>query len=291
MDEELRNLQREYRSSGDRAIGARMVSAAIRAADLPGQVTNYLVNHPPSYGYVDDESRDWDAEETIYSSWDSETNRVCIVIAAYVFYTYTELQNNYPPPEPQMHFSSEWGRREYEDRWGSHENQSRGFVNLLSFVFQLLPDLSWEGPTLHFLHRHDIHKNTISNTMFKNYIFGNAENPPNVVVLVDNLAREHDLTDKLETPDSFPELIDEFGGSCEDFPACGHSAGQCPQMWSTGQQAEILCVCGASLPPNSRFSICDSCLRQPMEGDDPYDSPFYDDRDYYDDDIYDDDDD
>jgi hypothetical protein len=48
--------------------------------------------------------------------------------------------------------------------------------------------------------------------------------------------------------------------SCEDFPCCGHEAGCCPDFGEDGQQLNMRCTCGARLPVDSRFSICDSCL-------------------------------
>jgi hypothetical protein len=56
---------------------------------------------------------------------------------------------------------------------------------------------------------------------------------------------------------------------CEDFPCCGHEAGCCPD-YENGRQINMVCVCGAKLPINNRYSICDSCLNQ-SEYDDPAD--------------------
>lgn len=52
---------------------------------------------------------------------------------------------------------------------------------------------------------------------------------------------------------------------CEDFPCCGHEAGCCPDFDEAGQQLNMRCTCGAVLSIKSRFSICDSCLRQDDE--------------------------
>lgn len=49
---------------------------------------------------------------------------------------------------------------------------------------------------------------------------------------------------------------------CEDFPCCGHELGCCPDYDESGRQLNIRCVCGASLPVDSRFSICDGCFAQ-----------------------------
>ncbi len=58
--------------------------------------------------------------------------------------------------------------------------------------------------------------------------------------------------------------------SCEDFPACGHEAGCCPDYDpETGEQLNMRCTCGAAVPLGSRFSICGGCLERP-DPDDPY---------------------
>ena len=47
---------------------------------------------------------------------------------------------------------------------------------------------------------------------------------------------------------------------CEDFPCCGHELGCCPNYDEAGRQLDMVCTCGARLPVDNRFSICDSCL-------------------------------
>lgn len=51
---------------------------------------------------------------------------------------------------------------------------------------------------------------------------------------------------------------------CEDFPCCGHERGCCPDFDESGKQLNMKCVCGATLPINNRYSVCDTCL---MRGD------------------------
>ena len=46
---------------------------------------------------------------------------------------------------------------------------------------------------------------------------------------------------------------------CEDFPCCGHEPGCCPD-YENGEQVNMRCTCGAVLPIDNRFSICDSCM-------------------------------
>lgn len=47
---------------------------------------------------------------------------------------------------------------------------------------------------------------------------------------------------------------------CEDFPCCGHERDCCPSYSDAGEQLDIVCTCGARLPINSRYSICDGCM-------------------------------
>ena len=48
---------------------------------------------------------------------------------------------------------------------------------------------------------------------------------------------------------------------CEDWPACGHEAGCCPDFDpETGEQLDMKCTCGASVPLTSRSSLCAGCL-------------------------------
>jgi hypothetical protein len=42
---------------------------------------------------------------------------------------------------------------------------------------------------------------------------------------------------------------------CEDYPCCGHDV--CPEFDASGR---LKCVCGATLPLDSRYSICDTCM-------------------------------
>ena len=41
--------------------------------------------------------------------------------------------------------------------------------------------------------------------------------------------------------------------SCEDFPACGHELGCCPDYDEHGNQMNMRCVCGARLSINARY--------------------------------------
>ena len=69
---------------------------------------------------------------------------------------------------------------------------------------------------------------------------------------------------------------------CEDYPCCGHEPGCCPDFDEPGRQLNMKCTCGATVPINSRSSICPACLTAGDEGDiDPNDNrEIYDDEDY-----------
>lgn len=62
--------------------------------------------------------------------------------------------------------------------------------------------------------------------------------------------------------------------ACEDFPCCGHEHGCCPDYDASGRQLNMRCVCGAVLPINARYSICDACMADEDEDQD------FDDRDF-----------
>lgn len=59
---------------------------------------------------------------------------------------------------------------------------------------------------------------------------------------------------------------------CEDFPCCGHESGCCPDYDESGNQLNMKCVCGATVPLNSRSSLCRTCLNDDIHrGSDEYD--------------------
>lgn len=64
--------------------------------------------------------------------------------------------------------------------------------------------------------------------------------------------------------------------TCEDFPCCGHEHGCCPDFDESGRQLNMICVCGAVLPINSRYSICDACMDQGCEDEEFFEDDFED---------------
>lgn len=64
------------------------------------------------------------------------------------------------------------------------------------------------------------------------------------------------------------EISKPVAMSCEDFPCCGHESGCCPDFDEAGNQLNMKCTCGATVPLRSRSSLCQSCLNR---GSDDYD--------------------
>ena len=49
---------------------------------------------------------------------------------------------------------------------------------------------------------------------------------------------------------------------CEDFPCCGHEAGDCPRIRKDGSEAWSCVECGKELPRKATSSICVKCQRR-----------------------------
>lgn len=63
--------------------------------------------------------------------------------------------------------------------------------------------------------------------------------------------------------------------ACEDWPCCGHEQGCCPDYDESGEQQNMKCTCGATVPLGSRSSLCPDCLKR-MHREDNFE---YDDQD------------
>lgn len=50
--------------------------------------------------------------------------------------------------------------------------------------------------------------------------------------------------------------------ACEDYPCCGHSAGDCPTKDSKGNDRWTCVDCGKRLPLKASSSICLKCQRR-----------------------------
>lgn len=48
---------------------------------------------------------------------------------------------------------------------------------------------------------------------------------------------------------------------CEDFPCCGHEAGDCPSLDRKGRDVWRCVECGAKLSRRATSSICSGCQR------------------------------
>jgi len=58
---------------------------------------------------------------------------------------------------------------------------------------------------------------------------------------------------------------------CEDYPCCGHEAGDCPRIDSRGRERWRCVGCGKTLPLKAASSFCTSCRKsmyQQMDRDD-----------------------
>jgi len=49
---------------------------------------------------------------------------------------------------------------------------------------------------------------------------------------------------------------------CEDYPCCGHEAGDCPETDSQGRQRWRCVDCGKLLPLKASSSLCTTCYRR-----------------------------
>lgn len=49
---------------------------------------------------------------------------------------------------------------------------------------------------------------------------------------------------------------------CEDFPCCGHEAGDCPSHDKDGNERWTCVSCGKILPLKASRSICPKCQRR-----------------------------
>lgn len=50
--------------------------------------------------------------------------------------------------------------------------------------------------------------------------------------------------------------------ACEDYPCCGHEAGDCPTVDSKGRNRWTCVECKKRLPLKAGSSICGSCQRK-----------------------------
>ena len=64
-------------------------------------------------------------------------------------------------------------------------------------------------------------------------------------------------------PSSNPPTPPVKEGRCEDWPCCGHEAGDCPDVDpETGEQSFRCSHCGRRLSPHSPSSMCASCINR-----------------------------
>jgi len=248
MDETIQKLQRDYAATGDETIGLSLINALLRNKYFDARIRQHISAH---LGY----SADY---ETFYTAWSPVDDNVLIIN---IVRNYSEPT---PPPRVQLreHLSSHelWA---YERSWDEYNSQYRGeiiaFLHLFapkdstgvyeyrhfSAVSTLQPVLYWFGRQLDLL----------ATAQLRHGLPGSQW-----ISIIDRLSADYDFAEELEPLEEEPEIDNEFGDHCEDYPACGHDI--CPRHFTTGEQAEMVCVCGRSLPPDSRYSICADCLRE-----------------------------
>jgi hypothetical protein len=49
--------------------------------------------------------------------------------------------------------------------------------------------------------------------------------------------------------------------ACEDYPCCGHEAGDCPRITKSGREVYRCVECRHELPRGARSSICLRCQK------------------------------
>jgi len=253
MDELTQSLRREFLATGDTEAGARYVQSLLRTSGVQNQVIERV-------------SQEYEVEEIdfIYIGWVPEEDRVRFIVLAKNF----ELENLQDPPRPKIEEHMEyWERENYEQAWQNYYDQPRGSMHLLlyDFLYALETD-SWELETYEYLDGPYPESTTMEKLRNRVYpvIGGTIEDAEDDIEVFNRLHEDINFADELPELEERPVLEP---GPCEDYPACGHDI--CPAYWSTGQQAEMRCVCGASVPIGSRSSLCRSCLTAP-DPDDPY---------------------
>jgi hypothetical protein len=255
MDTLTQELKRRFLATGDSSVGAQLIRAVLKTAGIVGGV---LRESSPT-------------AEIVYAGWNpaEETVRIITMVKEY------ELRIHRPELKMTEHMEK-WEEYSYEEAWSDYFNQSRGYIALTEYLYSysLSTDV-WAYEGLTGLPHFDPKTSTMSD--IRDAVM---EEQTNEIPVISQLDSNITFADELEELEDMPELLES---GCEDYPSCGHDI--CPSYWSTGEQAEQVCVCGASLPANSRYSICDSCLNAP-DPDDPYGRHGYDgDYEAYDEDV------
>lgn len=261
-------LRRDFISNRDEVSGAKYLHASMRVSDIIGRVLSLAGEEYGSEATSELIYIGWRIDAPAYPGYGIGNVRLVVLTKDYGL----EVED---PPTPQLveHMSSsqKWN---YENAWNDYHNQVRGTLHIDAhdFAYNLNSD-TWEydtGYELGSLSPETATMQTIKNMHCHEGGSSQIEDPDDIVIL-NRLNEDVTFADELEPLDDEPTL--ETGG-CEDYPCCGHDI--CPARWSTGQQADMRCVCGASVPLNSRFSICNSCMNAP-DPDDPYGGGYDDD--------------
>jgi len=252
MDELTQNLRRQYIATGAPLVGAKYMKALLRTSVVRDEIFRRASTEYGSQNV-----------EFIYIGWIPDQNYVRFVVLVKKY----ELEIAAPTPRIREHME-EWEYYNYENSWTEYNNQTRGVLHFLVYDYSYtLGENEWELQEYEYLDGPDPESTTMEKIRNRHYptLGGTIESAEEDDIVILNRLHEN-----ITFADELPELEEEpvlETGRCEDYPACGHDI--CPDRWSTGQQADMKCVCGASVPITSRYSICNTCLNAP-DPDDPY---------------------
>jgi len=250
MDELTQRLRREYLATGDPQAGIGYMQSLLRTSGVQDQILR-------------EAGRDYNGNpEFIYIGWipGNAYIRFIVLIRDY------GLEIEPPIPKIKEHME-EYEYYNYESSWSEYLNQTRGILHILIYDYSYdLEDDSWELQESE--HLDGLNPESTTMEMIRNHHYpilgGTIESAEDDIIILNRLHENVSFKDELPELDEEPVLET---GRCEDFPACGHDI--CPDRWSDGRQADMKCVCGASVPITSRYSLCQRCLHAP-DPDDPY---------------------
>jgi len=254
MDLEIRELLRRY-YGGDDSATLPLVTAIIRSTNIFRQIEADIEDYRGGGDY---------ALDPIYIGVLGNLVRFVFLIS--------EESEIFSPPEPKLteHLDHE-AQFEYQEAWREYWNQDAGHISveILDYTCDFESG-TWELDNAYTIGHFVFGPNSnVTMEKIRNLDASKAGSPriedPQLLPILNRL----DIDYTFDSPEfeEEPELFDQ----CELFPFCGHQKGYCGRRWGWegGRKAEIICVCGASIPPDSRFSICNDCLYAP-DPDDPY---------------------
>jgi hypothetical protein len=257
MDLNLRQLYRKY-LGGDVGAGASLIAAIIRSSDIFEQIEAEITDYRGGGSY---------ALDPVYIGFLGDFVRFVFLVS--------EQRGLSEPPKPQLmeHLDRE-AQYEYQESWQEYWDQDAGSISVEVLDFTCIFEARvWEHDNSYTIATFEFGPDVeITMAQIRNADASEAGSPriedPELYPILNVLGMDYTF-DSPEFEEE-PEIFDQ----CELFPFCGHKKGHCGRRWGWegGRKAEIICVCGASIPPGSRFSICQDCLNAP-DPDDPYGDP------------------